>query len=266
MTKDEIRDITEKKLSKTFLLLAQKYPLRKIESMVHIDRTDLSNKYKMSNIKISFAYADKVAKYVLKNKPNNINKIIKKFGLKGLSALIEYKVLSEGRDEKALSIKVKKMREVEGLSFIDISKILKVSCNTAHRLYSVSKNNKNRHSNIIFTKCATRDKIILEDYNKLGLSTKQLAIKYNLSPRQIRTILKSKFNIEYQARKLSDSDIERIVVLREQHKLTWPAIGYIFNISRTGAQYYYNDYYLKTRIYKGENKNVKDYKVNPATN
>jgi hypothetical protein len=244
LTKAEISNMVKVKLSKVFCLLAQKYTLRKIEKMIHIDRMDISNNYRMSNIKISFEFADKVAKYVLRYKPS-IEEITEKFTKRGLSALIEYKELSDKKEEEILSIKVKKMREQDNLSFIEIGKKINLCCNTAQRLYQLSKGNKGKRKNVIFEKCDKRDKVILSDHKENGLSTTKIAEKYNISKRQARSILCNKFNVVYQRRKISDDDIKRIVVLREQHKLTWPSIGYIYQLSSGSVQYYYNDYYVQ---------------------
>jgi transposase len=246
LTKNEIKNKIENKMNKVFYLLANKYTLRKIENIVHIDRTDISNSYKNSNIKISYEYADKIAKYVRQYKPS-VDKIKEKFGKKGLSALIEYKIIAEKRDEEILSNKVKKMREEEGISFIKIGKKLNLCANTIHRLYIVSKRNKGNVNNILFEKCNERDKNILEDYKKNNMTTKQLSQKYNLSTTRIRHILNNKFDIVYKRRKISNEDIKRIVELRDKYKLTWPSIDYIFNMNQGGAEYYYADYYIQKR-------------------
>jgi hypothetical protein len=251
LTKNEIKNKVEKKMSKVFYLLANKYTLRKIEPIVHIDRTDISSLYRISDIKISYEFANKVAKYVRQYRPN-VNNIKEKFGKKGLTALIEYKYIAEKHDKEILSNKVKKMRDGEGISFIEIGKKINLCNNTAQKLYSLSKGNKGSVSNIKFKKCDERDKYILEDHKINNMSTKQLANKYNLSPKQIRSILNGKFNIIHQYRKLSNEDVKRIVELRDVYKLTWVAIEYIYNMNTGIASYYYRDYYRKLKT--GEDK------------
>jgi hypothetical protein len=259
LTKIDIKNKTKEKLNKVFYLLANKYTLRKIEPMVHIDRTDISNAYKIPNIKISYEFADKVAKYVIKYKPS-VDKIKEKFGKKGLTALIEYKYIAEKYEDKILSNKVKKMRDKEDLSFIEIGKKINLCTNTAQKLYNISKGNKGNINNIIWKKCDNRNKNILKDYKENGMSTKQLAQKYNLSTKQIRSILNVKFDIIHQRRKISEGDVNRIIELREIYKLTWPAIEYIFNMNRGGAEYYYTDYYIRG----GKEKNESNNKINTA--
>ena len=127
----------------------------------------------------------------------------------------------------------------------------------------MSKGNKGKINNVVFEKCDKRDKVILADHKENGLSTTQIAEKYNISKRQARSILYNKFDVVYQRRKISDDDVKRIVVLREHHKLTWPSIGYIYEMSESSAQYYYNDYYLKMK--RGEEKNDNS-KINTAKN
>jgi hypothetical protein len=237
--------IKENKINKALYLLANKYTFRQIETLIHIDRNTLSNCLTLNNKKqkISYDFADKVSKYVKKYKPN-IEQIIKKYNKEALYALVKYRELSLRQEEIKLSQKIKKMREIDNYSFIKIGKYLNMDANSAHRLYNLSKNNNNKHSNIVFEKCKNRNKLIIKDYNN-GMDKKELSQKYNLSIERICNILRNKFNIYYKRRSLTDADIKRIVQLRNEYKLTWTAISFIFNIPSASAQYYYKDYYFR---------------------
>ena len=247
-TAEQIWRIAEKKRDKVLYLLAKGISLRSTDQLIKTDRSTMAI-ILGSKAKVSFKFADKVAKDILKHKLT-IKEVKKKYGQRGLTAMLNYRKLKVDEENKGLMAKIKKLREKDRLSFHKIEAKMGKNWARVRRLYGKSVGKNTDFGNIAFEKARERFASMYKDH-QAGLTIKEICTKYHFHPAHVRRILSFNYNVVAIRRQMTPKQIERMVVLRDIHKLQWPAISFIFGVSRSALAYYYDVYHFKGGIKNG---------------
>ena len=233
----------KKKLTKVIYLLAKGKSLRYIEAFMSGDRSTISRVLRGDYKKpITKEYLLTIKKYVLSNKPT-YDTFYKKYGYKGGSALLSLRKIDASSTEEAQIKEIHKLRST-GLSYYAIGKLMNISWGTVRRIY-LSRDDNNKISNTQKVASAKTAAKIRKMYDTDKYSINDIASIMGMGNTNVRYTLTKNYGYRFaKDAKLTPKQILRLVKLRDEAKLSFRELGYIFGIEPSLLNYHYIKHHI----------------------